>query len=136
MPGSTRTRLSGKRPNVSWQAKLRRPNKWNVDILYPNRVISPGSPSCAGVAGSLVEAHSRHRRLTNGDASLSNQAMSAIFGFTVTGSFRIQRRSARSKIGVDHVGDDGARLDKVECGEGRIHLVQTFAPTQRLIAQI
>jgi len=28
------------------------------------------------------------------------------------GSFRIERRGAGSKIGFDHVGDDGARLGK------------------------
>src|SRR5215475_6906816 len=47
-------------------------------------------------------------------------------------SFRIQRRSACSEIGLDHVGDDGARLDKVECRDGRIHLVEAFAATQKL----
>jgi hypothetical protein len=31
-----------------------------------------------------------------------------------------------------YVGDDGARLDKVECCDGRIHLVETFAATQKL----
>src|SRR6201981_1147379 len=46
-------------------------------------------------------------------------------------SFRIQRRSACSEIGLDHVGDDGARLDKVECRDGRIHLVEAFAATQK-----
>jgi hypothetical protein len=50
----------------------------------------------------------------------------------MVGSFRIQRRSACSEIGFDHVGDDGARLDKVECCDGRIHLVETFAAAQKL----
>ena len=50
----------------------------------------------------------------------------------MVGSFRIQRRSACSEIGFDHVGDDGARLDKVECCDRRIHLVETFAATQKL----
>jgi hypothetical protein len=48
------------------------------------------------------------------------------------GSFRIERRGASSEIGFDHVGDDGARLGKIERCDGRIHLVETLAATQKL----
>jgi hypothetical protein len=48
------------------------------------------------------------------------------------GSFRIERRGASSKIGFDHVGDDGARLGKIERCDSRIHLVETLAATQKL----
>jgi len=32
-------------------------------------------------------------------------------------------RGAPSKVGFDHVGDDGTRFGEVEGGDGRIHLV-------------
>jgi hypothetical protein len=48
------------------------------------------------------------------------------------GSFWIGQRRGSSQIGFDHVGDDGARLGKIEGCEGRIHLVQTLAATQKL----
>ncbi|MFZ1006993.1 MAG: hypothetical protein WAN65_09160 [Candidatus Sulfotelmatobacter sp.] len=48
------------------------------------------------------------------------------------GSFRIERRGACSEIGFDHVGDDGARLGKIERCDRRIHLVETLAATQKL----
>jgi hypothetical protein len=48
------------------------------------------------------------------------------------GSFRIERRGAGSKIGFDHVGDDGARLGKIERCDSRIHLVEALAATQEL----
>jgi hypothetical protein len=43
------------------------------------------------------------------------------------GSLWVGRQGAPSKVGFDHVGDDGTRLGEVEGGEGRIHLVETFA---------
>jgi hypothetical protein len=48
------------------------------------------------------------------------------------GSFCDGRRGACSEIGFDHVGDDGARLGKVEGFDGRVHLIETFAATQKL----
>ncbi len=48
------------------------------------------------------------------------------------GSFRIERRGAGSKIGFDHVGDNGARLGKIECCNSRVHLVETLAAAQKL----
>jgi hypothetical protein len=48
------------------------------------------------------------------------------------GSFRVERRGAGSKIGFDHVGDDGARLGKIERCDSRIHLVEILAATQKL----
>jgi hypothetical protein len=48
------------------------------------------------------------------------------------GSFRGGRRDACSQIGFDHVGDDGARLGKIEGCDGRVHLVETLAATQKL----
>ena len=48
------------------------------------------------------------------------------------GSFRVERRGACSEIGFDHVGDDGARLGKIERCDSRIHLVETLAATQKL----
>jgi hypothetical protein len=48
------------------------------------------------------------------------------------GSFRIERRGACSEIGFDHVGDDGARLGKIERCDSRIHLVETLPATQKL----
>ena len=38
------------------------------------------------------------------------------------GSLRVGRRGATSKIGFDHVGEDGARFDDVESSDGRVHL--------------
>jgi hypothetical protein len=46
------------------------------------------------------------------------------------GSFRIERRSACSKIGFDHVGDDGARLRKIENCTGWVHLIETLTAAQ------
>jgi hypothetical protein len=48
------------------------------------------------------------------------------------GSFRVERRGASSKIGFDHVGDDGARLGKIEGRNSRVHLVETLATAQKL----
>ena len=47
------------------------------------------------------------------------------------GSLWVGRRGAPSKEGFDHVGDDGTRLGEVEGGDGRIHLVETFAAAQQ-----
>jgi hypothetical protein len=47
------------------------------------------------------------------------------------GSLRGGRRGASSKIGFDHVGEDGARLDEVESCDGRIHLIEILAATQK-----
>jgi hypothetical protein len=47
------------------------------------------------------------------------------------GSLRVGRRGASSKIGFDHVGEDGARLDEVESCDGRIHLIEILAATQK-----
>ena len=47
------------------------------------------------------------------------------------GSLWVERRGAPSKEGFDHVGDDGTRLGEVEGGDGRIHLVETFAAAQQ-----
>ena len=47
------------------------------------------------------------------------------------GSLRVGRRGATSKIGFDHVGEDGARLGEVEGGDGRVHLVETLAAAQK-----
>jgi hypothetical protein len=41
------------------------------------------------------------------------------------GSFRIERRGVGSKIGFDYVGDDGARLGKIERCDSRIQLEPT-----------
>jgi hypothetical protein len=46
-------------------------------------------------------------------------------------SLWVGRRSAPSKVGFDHVGDDGTRLGEVEGGDGRIHLVETLAAAQQ-----
>jgi hypothetical protein len=45
------------------------------------------------------------------------------------GSFRIEWRGASSEIRFDHVGDDGARLRKIQRFDRRIHLVETVAAT-------
>ena len=47
------------------------------------------------------------------------------------GSLWVGRRGAPSKVGFDHVGDDGTRLGEVEGGDGLIHLVETFAAAQQ-----
>jgi hypothetical protein len=47
------------------------------------------------------------------------------------GSLRVGRRGATSKIGFDHVGEDGARLGDVESSDGRVHLVETLAAAQK-----
>ena len=47
------------------------------------------------------------------------------------GSLWVGRRGAPSKVRFDHVGDDGTRLGEVEGGDGRIHLVETFAAAQQ-----
>ena len=47
------------------------------------------------------------------------------------GSLRVGRRGASSKIGFDHVGEDGARLDEVESCDARIHLIEILAATQK-----
>ena len=46
-------------------------------------------------------------------------------------SLWVGRRGAPSKVGFDHVGDDGTRLGEVEGGDGRIHLVETLAAAQQ-----
>src|SRR5262245_49846931 len=51
----------------------------------------------------------------------------AILEIIMIGSLWVGRRGAPSKVGFDHVGDDGARLGEVEGGDSRIHLVETFA---------
>lgn len=47
------------------------------------------------------------------------------------GSLRVGRRGATSKIGFDHVGEDGARFGDVESSDGRVHLVETLAAAQK-----
>ena len=47
------------------------------------------------------------------------------------GSLWVERRGAPSKVGFDHVGDDGARLGEVEGSDGRVHLVETLAAAQQ-----
>jgi hypothetical protein len=47
------------------------------------------------------------------------------------GSLRVGRRGATSKIGFDHVGEDGARFGDVESSDGRAHLVETLAAAQK-----
>ena len=47
------------------------------------------------------------------------------------GSLWVGRRGASSKVGFDHVGDDGARLDEIENCDGRVHLIETFAAAQK-----
>jgi hypothetical protein len=48
------------------------------------------------------------------------------------GSFRIERRGAGSQIGFDHVGDNGARLGKIEGCDSWVHLVEPLAAAQKL----
>jgi len=50
----------------------------------------------------------------------------------VSGSLRVGRQGATSKIGFDHVGDDDARLGDVEACDGRIHLVEPLPTAQKL----
>ena len=45
---------------------------------------------------------------------------------------RIGWRDSCSKIGLDHAGDDGARLDQIDRSNGRIHSVDPLAPAQKL----
>ena len=52
------------------------------------------------------------------------------------GSLRVGRRGATSKIGFDHVGEDGARFDDVESSDGRVHLVEDFSRRRRSSALI
>jgi len=47
------------------------------------------------------------------------------------GSLRVGRRGATSKIGFDHVGEDGARFGDVESSDGRVHLVEILAAAQK-----
>ena len=47
------------------------------------------------------------------------------------GSLRVGRRGATSKIGFDHVGEDGARFGDVESSDGRLHLVEILAAAQK-----
>src|SRR5215831_12952634 len=62
-----------------------------------------------------------------------NRCCSAIFDvIMMTGSFWQLRRCAGSKKGFDHVGDNGAGLDEVECRDGRIHSVELLAAAQEL----
>ena len=48
------------------------------------------------------------------------------------GSLWVGRRGAPSKVGFDHVGDDGTRLGEVEGGDGRIHLEHLTKRLNRL----
>jgi hypothetical protein len=50
----------------------------------------------------------------------------------MVGPLRVGRRGAPGKIGFDHVGENGARLDEIESCDGRIHLIETFAAAQKL----
>jgi hypothetical protein len=50
-----------------------------------------------------------------------DRCRSAIFELIVIGPLQIERRGAGSKIRHDHVGEDGARLGKVESDECRVH---------------
>jgi len=47
------------------------------------------------------------------------------------GSLWVGRRRAPSKVGFDHVGDDGARLGGVEGGDGGMHRAATLAAAQQ-----
>ncbi|HVA91550.1 MAG TPA: hypothetical protein VNL71_17105 [Chloroflexota bacterium] len=49
----------------------------------------------------------------------------------IGGLLRLGRRTD-GKIGIDHVGEDGGRLGKVEGGQGRIHLLETLAAAEQL----
>src|SRR5260221_2591605 len=49
-----------------------------------------------------------------------DRCRSAIFDSIVIGPLRIEWRGTGGKIGFDHVGEDGARLGKVESGDGRV----------------
>src|SRR6516162_104127 len=52
---------------------------------------------------------------------------SAIFEIIMIGSLRVGWQRASSKIGFDHVGEDGTRRGEVEVCNGRIHLIETLA---------
>src|SRR5258708_36983937 len=56
---------------------------------------------------------------------------SAILEIIMMVSLWVGQRGAPSKVGFDHVGDDGTRLGEVEGGDGRIHLVETLAAAQQ-----
>jgi hypothetical protein len=43
-----------------------------------------------------------------------------------------ERRGTCGKIGFDHAGDDGARLDQIDRSDGRVHLIELLAPAQKL----
>ena len=47
------------------------------------------------------------------------------------GSLRVGRQGAPGKVGFDHVGENGARLDEIENCDGRVHLIETFAAAQK-----
>jgi hypothetical protein len=49
-------------------------------------------------------------------------------------SLWVGRRGAPSKVGFDHVGDDGTRLGEVEGGDGRIHLARIMHHASRFCA--
>jgi hypothetical protein len=51
---------------------------------------------------------------------LRDRCRSAIFDIIVIGPLRIEWRGTGGKIGFDHIGEDGARLGKVESGDGRV----------------
>ena len=48
------------------------------------------------------------------------------------GSLRVGWQRASSKIGFDHVGEDGTRRGEVEVCNGRIHLIETLAAAQKV----
>src|SRR6202521_204412 len=60
-----------------------------------------------------------------------DRCRSAILEIIMIGSLWVGRWGASSKVGFDHVGDDGARLGEVEGGDGRMHLVKTLAAAQQ-----
>src|ERR1700694_5652613 len=60
-----------------------------------------------------------------------DRCRSAILEIIMLGSLRVGRWGATSKIGFDHVGEDGARLGEVEGSDGRVHLVETLAAAQK-----
>ena len=60
-----------------------------------------------------------------------DRCRSAILEIIMIVSLWVGRQGAPSKVGFDHVGDDGTRLGEVEGGDGRIHLVETLAAAQQ-----
>ncbi len=44
----------------------------------------------------------------------------------------LEWRGTCGKIGFDHAGDDGARLDQIDRSDGRIQLIELLAPAQKL----